>query len=260
VAAPLIAVVALSMGLTPLLMLVNEKLVQPRFGTRERAGREADAIDEHNPVIVAGFGRFGHVIGRLLVANGVGTTILDVDSDHVDMLRKIGMKVFYGDASRHDLLQAAGADKAKLLVLAVDRPEKSLEIVRTVKKHFPHLEILARARGRPHAYELLDAEVEHVYREHLDTSLRVGVDALRRLGFRSHQAIRAARKFRRHDEANVRELAPIYGDRKSYIVRAREMVRDLEETMRADLEGAGHELDAAWDTASAREEFGRLAE
>jgi monovalent cation:proton antiporter-2 (CPA2) family protein len=260
VVAPLIAVVAVSMALTPLLMLVNEKLVQPRFGTRERAGREADAIDEHNPVIVAGFGRFGHIIGRLLVANGVGTTILDVDSDHVDMLRKIGLKVFYGDASRHDLLQAAGADKAKLLILAVDRPEKSLEIVRTVKKHFPDLEILARARGRPHAYELLDAEVEHVYREHLDTSLRVGVDALRRLGFRSHQAVRAARKFRRHDEAGVRELARVYGDRKSYLVRAREMVRDLEETMRADLEGAGRELDAAWDSASAREEFGRSTE
>jgi monovalent cation:proton antiporter-2 (CPA2) family protein len=260
VAAPLIAVVALSMGLTPLLMIVNEKLVQPRFGTREHADRKADTIDEHNPVIIAGFGRFGHIIGRLLVANGIGTTILDVDSDQVDTLRKLGVKVFYGDASRRDLLQAAGAGKAKLLILAVDRPEMSLEIVRTVKKHFPDLEILARARGRPHAYELLDAEVEHVYREHLDTSLRVGVEALRRLGFRSHQAVRAARKFRRHDEASVRELARMYRDRKTYISRAREMIRDLEETMRADLEGAGHERDAAWDSTSLREEYGRSAE
>ena len=257
VAAPLIAVVALSMGLTPLLMIVNEKLVQPRFGTRERGERPADTIDEHNPVIVAGFGRFGHVIGRLLVANGVGTTILDVDSDHVDLLRKLGLTVFYGDASRPDLLKAAGADSAKLLILAVDRPEDSLEIVRTVKKHFPDLEILARARGRPHTYDLLDAGVEHVYREHLDTSLRVGVDALRMLGFRSHQAVRAARKFRRHDEAHVRELVRMRHDRKTYISRAREMIRDLEDVMRADLEEVGHDRDVAWDSTSLREEFGQ---
>ena len=103
------------MAIAPLLMLLNEKLIQPRFGTRETA-REVDEIHEENPVIIAGFGRFGHIVGRLLLANGVGTTVLDVDSDQADMLRKLGLKVFYGDAGRFDLLRAAGADKAKDIV------------------------------------------------------------------------------------------------------------------------------------------------
>ena len=126
-AEPLVAVVALSMALTPLLLLINERLVQPRFGTLERQERAADAMDEDNPVIIAGFGRFGDIVGRLLTANGVRTTVLDVDSDHVELLRKLGFKVFYGDASRHDLLHAAGADRARLLVLAIDDQEKELQ-------------------------------------------------------------------------------------------------------------------------------------
>jgi CPA2 family monovalent cation:H+ antiporter-2/glutathione-regulated potassium-efflux system ancillary protein KefC/glutathione-regulated potassium-efflux system protein KefB len=117
VANPLIAVVAISMAVTPLLMLLNERLVQPRFGTREREKGEADAIDEHNPVIIAGFGRFGSVVGRLLRANGVGATVLEYDSDHVELLRKLGLKVFYGDASRRDLLRSAGAEQARLLTI-----------------------------------------------------------------------------------------------------------------------------------------------
>ena len=175
------------MALTPVLLLVNERLVAPRVGTRESA-READAIDEHAPVIIAGFGRFGHIVGRLLRANGVGTTVLDNDSDRVELLRRLGLKVFYGDASRHDLLDAAGASKAKLLVLALDSPEKTLELVHTAKKHFPHLTILARAADRDDAYALIDAGVTHIYRETLDTSLRMGVDALRLLGFRAYHA------------------------------------------------------------------------
>ncbi|HXV75300.1 MAG TPA: monovalent cation:proton antiporter-2 (CPA2) family protein, partial [Candidatus Polarisedimenticolaceae bacterium] len=143
-AAPLVAVVALSMMTTPLVMWVHERLIRPRIGTRETTEREADRIEERNPVIIAGFGRFGHIVGRLLAANGVGCTVLDVDSDQVDVLRRLGFKVFYGDASRHDLLRAAGAEHARLLVLATDQAEKRLEIVSTVQKHFPQLTILAR--------------------------------------------------------------------------------------------------------------------
>jgi monovalent cation:proton antiporter-2 (CPA2) family protein len=253
--ATLIAAVAVSMAMTPLLMLVNEKLVQPRFGTRETVEREADAIQEENPVIVAGFGRFGHLVGRFLLASGVGTTVLDVDSDQVDMLRKLGLKVFYGDASRVDLLRAAGADKAKALIVAVDGKEKTLEIVRTAQENFPHLRILARAYGRQHAYDLLEAGVELVYRETLDTSLRVGMDALCELGFRRHQALRAARKFRRHDEASLRELAGMRRDRRTYMVRAREIIQTVEQLVRSEVEQGRHpELDAAWDSAGLVEE------
>ncbi len=253
----MIAVVAVSMALTPLLMLFNEKLIQPRFGTTEKPEKEPDKIDEENPVIIAGFGDFGSVIGRLLRANSVGTTVLDVDSNHVDLLRKLGIKVFYGDASRYDLLHAAGAEKARLLILALGDSGKILEIVETVKKHFPHLKILARATGRIHAYELLDAGVDYIFRDSLDTSLRMGVEVLRLLGFRSYQAVRASRLFRHQDEEGLRILAEMRHDRKAYISRARQHIQDLEKTLRDELEIFGETRDLGWDTTSLREEFGQ---
>lgn len=256
----LVVVVALSMAFTPLLMLVNEKLVQPRLGTRERPSREPDEIDRECPVIIAGFGRFGHVIGRLLVANGVEATVLDNDSDQVELLRSLGLTVYYGDASRLDLLTAAGAERARLLIVATDDHQKNLEIVATARKHFPELILYARARGRTHAYDLIEAGVDHVYRETLDTALRLGIDALRRLGFRGVQALAAARTFRRHDEEALRELASMRHDRKAYLSRARERIRDLEQLLRSDLQEARTEqADAAWDTESLRREFGRPA-
>ncbi len=253
---PLIAVVVLSMGITPLLLLINEKLVQPRFGTKEKEDVEADNIDEENPVIIAGFGNFGSITGRLLRANGVGITVLDVDSDKVELLRKLGLKVFYGNAARQDLLKSAGAEKAKLLVLAINDPEKILEIVRMVKKHFPHLKIFARASGRSQAYELLDTGVNHVYRETLDTSLSASVDVLRTLGFRSYQARRAAQTFRFHDEESIEELRHLRHDQKTYISHARQKIEDLEQLLLSELKEAEEHHDAGWDTTSMREEFG----
>jgi len=152
----LIAVTAISMALAPIMFLIHEKFVQPRIGTKMVVEeKEHDHIDESNPVIVAGFGHFGNTVGRFLKAHGVGTTFLDIDSDRVDLLRKMGFKVYYGDASRHDLLKAAGAEKAKLIIVALDSPEKRMEIVEVVKKHFPNLRILARATNRVDAYDLM---------------------------------------------------------------------------------------------------------
>jgi monovalent cation:proton antiporter-2 (CPA2) family protein len=256
VANPLIGAVALTMAMTPLLMLINEKTIQPRFGTKEQEGREADTIDEENPVIIAGFGHFGSVVGRLLRANGVGITVLDIDSDNVDLLRKLGLKVFYGDASRHDLLHSAGAEKAKLIVLATGDHEKRMGMVHTVKKHFPNLSIFTRASGRTEAYELLDAGVDHVYRETLDTSLRVGIDVLRSLGFRSYQAHRASKTLRHHDEESIHALRHIRHDRKTYISHARQRIEDLEELLLSELKDIGEHRDAGWDTTSMRKEFG----
>jgi monovalent cation:proton antiporter-2 (CPA2) family protein len=257
----LMAVVAISMPLTPLLMMLNDKLIQPRFGTRESQTTKADTIDEENPVIIAGFGRFGNIVGRLLRANGVRATVLDLDSDNVEMLRNLGLKVFYGDATRHDLLHAAGATKATLLILALDDPEKNYELLHTARRHFPHLTVLARASGRSDAYELIEAGVDHVYRETLDASLRLGVEALRLLGFPSHQAHRASLTFRRHDENALRELAAMRHDRKGYISLARQRISDLEALL---LEEMGGELDlerdTGWDTTSLREEVASKAQ
>ncbi len=258
-AGTLIAVVALTMAATPVLMLLNEKLFQPRFGTPESPGREADKIDEKGSVIIAGFGSFGAIVGRLLRANGVAETVLDLDSDRVELLRKLGLKVFYGDASRHELLRAAGADKARLIVLALDSAEKNLEMVATVRKHFPNLTLLARAGGRDEAYQLIDAGVEHVFRDKLDSSLTMGVEALRLLGFRAHQAHRAAQTFRRHDEEALRELAAMRHDQKLYLGAARQRIEDLEELLQGDLADPGEMRDAGWDPATLRQEFGSEA-
>jgi CPA2 family monovalent cation:H+ antiporter-2 len=252
----LVATVALSMVTTPLLLLLHEKVLQPLFTAPARPTREADKIDQYGVVILAGFGAFGTIVGRLLVANRIPTTVLDFDPDNVDLLNRIGLKVFYGDASRLDLLRAAGAESAQMMVLAIGDRAKSLEIVETVKRNFPKLTILARAHSRQEAYDLLNAGVEHVYRESLDSSLHMGVDALRMLGMRATQANHAARTFRRHDERNVREQAFIHDD-KEFLDSAAKAIHSLEDLLLNELDGQTNVGDSAWDSASRRREFGR---
>lgn len=252
----LVASVALSMALTPFLMLFEERVLRPRAGTRERPGREPDAVHDRNPVLIAGFGNFGSVVGRLLAANGVGATVLDADSDQVDVLRRLGLRVFYGDASRHDLLHAAGAAEARLIVVATGEHGKTLEIVRTVRRHFPGARVLARAGGRWEAYDLLDAGAHDVYRDSLDTALRLGCEALHHLGHRAFAAHRTAQAFRRRDEESVRVLAGMRHDRDAYFSTARRWIRDLEQSLRADLEAHDDARDAGWDPESLRREYG----
>jgi len=250
----MIAVVALSMAMTPIVIIINEKFILPRFGTKEKQDREADLIEEENPVIVAGFDKFGNVVGRLLKANGIGTTVLDFNSDRVEILRKLGLKVYYGDASRHELLLAAGAEKSKLIIIAFNDSEKNIKLVETVKKHFPHLKILVRAIDRPDAYELLSAGVNDVYRETIDVSLRMGIDAMRFLGVRAHRAHRAAKTFLKHDESALRDLAVMHKDKKRYLSAAKQYIAELEEIIQSDSEDPEIERDAGWDIDSLKEE------
>ncbi|MEQ9401490.1 MAG: cation:proton antiporter, partial [Longimicrobiales bacterium] len=257
ITSPLVAAVALSMAVTPLLLTINERVLQPRFGTLPSADREADEIEERNPVLIAGFGSFGSTLGRLLKANGIGATVLDIDSERVELLRKLGLKVYYGDATRHDLLETAGAGDARILVLALDTAEKTLGVVHTAQKHFPHLTILARAFDWQDAHDLQEAGVHAVYREALDASLRMGGEVLTLVGFRAFQAERATQKFLRHDEESVRHLTEMRkGDRTEYLSAARSRIHDLEQMLLADLDG-GRELerDEGWDPESLREEF-----
>src|SRR5690606_2320503 len=142
------AVVALSMLLTPFLTLINEKFILPNVGVREKIKDEHDEINEHNDVIIAGFGHFGSTIGRLLRANKIDITVLDHDAERVESLRKMGFKVYYGDATRVELLKSAGAEDAKLFIAAIDNPSVNLQIIEVVRKHFPNIKILARARNR----------------------------------------------------------------------------------------------------------------
>ncbi|MCU0406225.1 MAG: monovalent cation:proton antiporter-2 (CPA2) family protein [Ignavibacteriaceae bacterium] len=250
----MVAVVALSMAMTPIVIVLNEKLILPRFGTKEKDERESDTVDEENPVIIAGFDRFGNTVGRLLKANGIGTTVLDFDSDRVDVLRKLGLKVYYGDASRHELLHAAGAEKAKIIIVAFEDPEKNLALVHTVQKHFPHLKIVVRAVDRGDANKLINSGINDVYRETVDTSLRLGIDVMRLLGVRAHRAHRAAQTFLKHDENALRDLAKLHKDRKEYLNAAREYIAELEEIIRADKAEPDLERDAGWDAESLRED------
>ena len=258
VANPLIAAVAISMALTPLLMIINEKLIQPRFGTKEKAQRDQDEIDRKCSVIIAGFGRFGSTIGRFLQANNVYATYLDIDPNNVDLLRKVGLKVFYGDASRHDLLEAAGAHEAQLLIIAVDDSEKRLEIVETVKKNFQNLLILTRTLGWFDSYEMMDVGVDGFYREYLDSALRMGAEALNKIGFRNYQVQRSLKLFRRRDEQMVRELAELRHEKSALIRGSRQRIQDMERLMQDDLNRMVKDKDLGWDATSLKEEYGPL--
>jgi monovalent cation:proton antiporter-2 (CPA2) family protein len=250
----MMAVVAITMALTPLVMLINDRLIIPRVGTLAQEQKAPDAISEKNPVIIAGFGRFGNTTGRFLKAYGVGATVLDNDSDRVDLLRKMGLNVYYGDASRYELLHSAGAAEARMIIIALDSPEKCLELVETVKKHFPHLHILVRAHDRTDAYDLMDAGVPHIYRETLDTSLRMGADALKLLGYRAYSVQRAARLFLEHDEKALKGLAAVRDDRKEYINVARERIEELQQTILTDVNRELLAYESGWDAESLREE------
>jgi monovalent cation:proton antiporter-2 (CPA2) family protein len=246
----MIAVVAISMGLTPFVLLINEKLIQPFFGTREELPvRESDDIEERNPVIVAGFGHFGNTIGRFLRANGVKATYLDNNSDRVDTIRRMGLKVYYGDASRVDLLKAAGADQAKVIVIAIEPAAKRLEMIETVKKHFPHLHLYVRASNRFDAYDQMNAGMLHVYRETVDTALRLGKDVLQLLGHRAYKVHRMANKFLDYDEKVLKELAAIR-DQDEYIIAVKGHIEELERVLKTDASRDIREVGGGWDEES----------
>ncbi len=195
----LVLVVALSMMSTPLLMLLQERWIAPRYLEADDP-REVDTIDStEHPVIIAGFGRFGRVVGRLLHANGIPTTILDHDPERIEHVRKFGYKVYYGDATRASTLRAAGARQASLLVISLDDPQATLEALEVAKKEFPHLRVLARCDDMTHGFELLKQGVDVFQREVLESALVLGEEALKSLGFGAYRAKQAAHTFREHD-------------------------------------------------------------
>jgi CPA2 family monovalent cation:H+ antiporter-2 len=246
----MMAVTALSMALTPLLLMIYDRFIDPYLGTRTiDEKQEPDAIEERHAVILTGFGHFGSTIGRVLRANGIQATILDNDSDRVELLRKMGFKVYYGDATRVDLLRSAGAENAKLLIAAIDSPETNKELIRNVRKHFPNLEVMSRARNRYDAYDLIDMEVKHIYRETLYTSVFMAIDVMRKLGFRGYTATRKGLDFIKYDEAALEKLAKHRHEMKDYILNVREQIELQEKLLSEDLHANLTAEDHAWDSA-----------
>ncbi|WP_417368502.1 monovalent cation:proton antiporter-2 (CPA2) family protein [Flavobacterium beibuense] len=255
-ASQMMAIIALSMIGTPILLFINEKWIDPFFGVKEKdSGNKYDDIeDENNDVIIAGFGNFGSTIGRLLKTNGIPATVLDMDSDRVDSLRKMGFKVYYGDASRLELLQAAGCENAKLFIAAIDNPTVNLIVVEMIRKHFPHLKILARARNRSNAFELVDMGINQFYRENLYSAVHLGVDALVELGHRRYTATRQGQRFIKYDEQAVLRLSQKRHDKKAFLMTAKEEIEMQEQLLKNDLYAQLGANDHAWESEDLRKE------
>lgn len=233
----MMAVIALSMFLTPFLFLVNDMFLLPKVGTKT-ASEENEEIPEDiddNDVIIAGFGHFGSTVSRLLHANNISMTILDHDSERVDILRKMGYKVFYGDATRLELLKAAHASKAKLFIACVDNPEVNLKMAEIVRKNFPNLKIMVRARNRIDAYNFIDIGIDNYYRETLYTAVHLGVDALTSLGMRRYTATRQGYKFIKYDTHTTQKLSKKRHDQKAYFDTLRNEINMQEDILKTDL-------------------------
>ncbi|WP_294821435.1 monovalent cation:proton antiporter-2 (CPA2) family protein [uncultured Flavobacterium sp.] len=251
----MMAVIAMSMIGTPFLLLINERWIDPFFGVKEKQSKNKyDTIEEHNDVIIAGFGNFGSTIVRLLKTNGIPATVLDMDSDRVDSLRKMGFKVYYGDASRLELLKAAGCENAKLFIAAIDNPQVNLQVVEMIKKHFPNLKVLARARNRSDAFELVDMGVKDFYRENLYSAVHLGVDALVELGQRRYTATRQGQRFMKYDEQSILRLAEKRHDKKAFLMTAKEEIELQEQLLKSDLYAQLGATDHAWESADLKKE------
>jgi len=231
-------VVALSMALTPLLLIAIEKL----SARSAREERPADVIEHHHaPVIIAGFGRVGQIVGRLLFASGTRATVLDHDPDQIEILRKFGFRIFYGDATRLDLLHSAGAAQAKLLVIALDDVTASIKLAEIAQEHFPHLRIIARARNVGHYIKLRQLKIRHIERETFESALRVGRRALEHLGVAPYEARERADRFRQHNVENLEELLPVFGDESRRLSLTKAARAQLEAQFTQDAESlSGH--------------------
>ncbi len=245
IVALLVASTAISMGLTPLLLLLYEKVILPRISlVKSSLGTAPEIIEEQHPVIIAGFGKYGNMLGRFLRVNQIPMTIIDDDSERMEVLSKFGFKVYFGDPSRHQLLESAGAHKAKLIVASMDTFEKQKEVIETAKKHFPKIPILARAGDREEAYTLKDLGADFVFRETRESAVEMGKLVLRQMGKRANQAEQMAFDFLTHDEEGFEELFQHRADRKTYISLAKQRNAELErlilsETPEADKDNHG---------------------
>lgn len=243
--APLVAATAISMFVSPISLAAFEKWVSPRLEKKSKP--DADVIEnEHSEVIIAGFGRFGQIIGRLLYANGIHATVLDHEPDQIELLRRFGFKVYYGDATREDLLVAAGAREAKILVVAIDNADDCTRLVDTAQKEFPHLKIYARARNVQHVYQLMDRKVEAFERETFEASLSLGRQVLRGLGWPAHPAWIAANTFRDHNVQILQEMAAVRTDREALVAKVKQGRTDLEKMFEREKQRRENSQ-AAWD-------------
>ena len=249
-ASQLLLVVALSMLLTPVLFIIYEKLIAPRFTVAQE--READEIDSDGDIIIAGHGRFGGIVNRILTSSGFKTTVLDFKSEQLEMIRAFGIKVFFGDATRPDMLHAAGIEHARMLIVAIDDKHNTTEIVRYAVANYPNVHIVARAVDRRHVYELWGAGCRDIIRENFDGAVRAGRSALEALGVHPYDAEREVQGFVENDKAQLRELAGLYDpdipvhENKAYVERTKAFIARTGDVMRGRAESFSSRVDRGW--------------
>jgi glutathione-regulated potassium-efflux system ancillary protein KefC len=224
----LVAAVTISMILTPLMLFAADRWWIPFLAGGKVELQELN-VPQNEPVIIAGFGRYGQIVGRMLFANGVRPTVLDHDAEQIEAMRRFGWRVYYGDATRLDLMRTAGADKARVIVVAIDDIEQSVECARMLRENFPDATIVARARNVQHYYELYELGVTLIERETLDSALMSARSALEVLGWQPHRARNLALRFRRHNVAQLAAIAPHRKDEARLIAAAKQGRQQLEE-------------------------------
>ncbi|MCF1708992.1 monovalent cation:proton antiporter-2 (CPA2) family protein [Tabrizicola sp. J26] len=245
----LLLVIAMTMVLTPLLFVLQEWI--SARAARDAAERDPDRIEERGRVIIAGIGRFGQVVNRLVRTSGLETVVLDADISTIELMRRFGVKGYFGDPSRHELLEAAGLATAEVLVVAVDKREAATQIVSHARKVRPDLHIVARARDRVHVYELFQAGANDIVRETFDSSVRAGRYVLENMGFTEYEAAKLSQTYYKVDRAAMRDLAQLWVPgqpvhlNEAYVARAKQLDRDLETALIEELDQNRRNPDAA---------------
>lgn len=256
----MLVITALSMSLTPIIGIINERFILPRIGTKESVKRPMDHIAKSQKIILVGFGHFGSTIGRFLRSHGVEATILDHDSNRVDFLRKMGFEVYYGDATRLDLLESAGIADAKIIICATNKIDVSKAISKIVKENYPHVEMMIRTKNRYDAYELLNLGHENIYRESLETSLTLAKDVLSKMGFRKYTLTRQVQNFIKYDEDSLRRLASEPKREEDYIFKAKKELEQQEKFLNEDFKRGIVEYDNHWDSEHIRKALNKFNE
>ena len=243
----LVAAVAISMLLTPLLLVAADRWIIPKLAGQSGHIEAEISEPQNQSVIIAGSGRYGQIVARLLFANGIQPTLLDHDAESIEAFRRFGWRVFYGDATRLDLLRVAGAAQAKVLVLAIDDMTQSVEVAKMALQHFPQLTLVARARNAEHFYALRNLGVQNIERETFDSALLSGRTVLENLGWQPHQARNLALRFKRHNLVQLDKMAPLWKDEDKLIAAAKQGRQQLEELFAQErAEDAQRRVVAGW--------------
>jgi glutathione-regulated potassium-efflux system protein KefB len=229
----LVLIITLSMAATPLLVRLRAEFAP---AGKAKPVREFDKLDTATPrVIIAGMGRVGQIVARMLNANRIPFTALEADPEQVDFMRHFGNTVFFGDASRLDLLRAAQADRAEIFVIATEDADSNLRTARLLKRHFPHLKVFARARNRQHVFKLMDLSVDSITRDTFFSSLEISRGVFEALGYDKATAADYVQRFRKHDERVLANQYPLYDDEAALLQSAKESRADLERLFQADV-------------------------